>query len=110
VSARRQIAEAENEVFLSAASVWEMAIKRRLGKLPVPEPVASYVSRRLAADNIQTLPVYVEHASAVETFDLLHGDPFDRLLIVQARHENLRLLTADGQVLAYGKPAVDARQ
>ena len=86
-----------------------MAIKRRMGKLPLPEPVASYVSRRLAADAIVGLPVTAEHAAAVETLELLHRDPFDRLLIVQARHEGLRLLTADDQVLAYGTPTVDAR-
>ena len=107
--ARRQIGDPHNEVFLSAASVWEMAIKRRLGKLALTEPVASYVARRLAADDIRSLPVSTDHAAAVETLELLHSDPFDRLLIVQARHEGLRLLTADDQVLAYGTPAMDAR-
>jgi PIN domain nuclease of toxin-antitoxin system len=108
-SARRQIGDARNEVFLSTASVWEMAIKKRLGKLRLPEPVASYVVRRLASDHIQALPVGVEHAAGVETLALLHRDPFDRLLVVQARHEDLRLLTVDDLVLAYGSPAVDVR-
>jgi len=106
---RRQIGDVRNEVFLSAASVWEMAIKRELGKLSLPEPVATYVARRLAADGVTPLAVRFDHAAAVETLELLHRDPFDRLLIVQARHEGLRLLTADDQVLAYGSPAVDAR-
>jgi PIN domain nuclease of toxin-antitoxin system len=106
---RRQISSGRNDVFLSAASVWEMAIKRRLGKLPLPEPVASYVARKLAADPLTPLPVSIEHAAAVETLEPLHADPFDRLLIVQARHEGLRLLTADDLVLAYGLPTVDAR-
>jgi PIN domain nuclease of toxin-antitoxin system len=108
--ARRQIVDTRNEVFLSAASVWEMAIKRRLGKLPLPEPVTSYVRRRLASDPIGSLPVTADHAAGVETLDLLHTDPFDRLLIVQARSEGMRLLTADDRVLAYGSPAVDARR
>jgi PIN domain nuclease of toxin-antitoxin system len=86
-----------------------MAIKRSMGKLPLPEPVASYVARRLAADAIAALPVTAEHAAAVETLEFLHRDPFDRLLLVQARHAGLRLLTADDQVLAYGTPTVDAR-
>jgi PIN domain nuclease of toxin-antitoxin system len=107
--ARRQIGDARNEVFLSAASVWEMAIKRRLGKLPLPEPLGSYVARRLTADDVKALPVSVDHAAAVETLELLHRDPFDRLLIVQARYEGLRLFTVDDQVLAYGSPAVDVR-
>ena len=108
-NARRQIGDVRNEVFLSAASVWEMAVKRRLGKLPLPESVGSYVARRLAADDVRALPVGVDHAPAVETLELLHRDPFDRLLIVQARHEGLRLLTIDDQVLAYGSPTVDVR-
>jgi PIN domain nuclease of toxin-antitoxin system len=86
-----------------------MAIKRRLGKLPLPEPVASYVARRLEADHVAELPVSIGHAAGVETLELLQRDPFDRILIVQARHEGLRLLTTDDQVLAYGRPAVDAR-
>ena len=108
-NARRQIGDVRNEVFLSAASVWEMAVKRRLGKLPLPESVGSYVARRLAADDVRPLPVGVDHAAAVETLEFLHRDPFDRLLIVQARHEGLRLLTIDDQVLAYGSPTVDVR-
>jgi PIN domain nuclease of toxin-antitoxin system len=108
-TARRQIADAANEVFLSSASVWEMAIKRGLGKLSLPEPVAAYVTRRLATDDIRPLSVSIEHAAAVETLELLHRDPFDRLLIIQARHEGLRLLTSDDEVLAYGSPTVDAR-
>ena len=108
-TAHRQIADARNEVFLSAASVWEISIKQKLGKLPLTESVSSYVSRRLTADNIRPLSVSVEHAAAVETLELRHRDPFDRLLIVQARQEGLRLLTADDQVLAYGSPTVDVR-
>jgi PIN domain nuclease of toxin-antitoxin system len=108
-ASRRQIADPRNEVFLSAASVWEIAIKQRLGKLPLREPVLAYVARRLATDDIQSLSISVDHAAGVETLELRHRDPFDRLLVVQARHEGLRLLTADDQVLAYGNPTVDAR-
>ncbi|HUH06019.1 MAG TPA: type II toxin-antitoxin system VapC family toxin [Kofleriaceae bacterium] len=107
--ARAQIADPTNGVFLSAASVWEMAIKRRLGKLPLPEPVATYVARRLSTDDIHAMPVTCEHAAAVETLELVHRDPFDRLLVVQARYEGMRLLTVDEQVLAYGAPTMDVR-
>jgi PIN domain nuclease of toxin-antitoxin system len=108
-AAVRQIENPRNDVFLSAASVWEMAIKRRLGQLPLPEPVAMYVARRLRSDSVRELPVSAGHAAGVETLDPLHRDPFDRLLVVQARHEGLRLLTVDPLVLAYGSPAVDVR-
>lgn len=108
-AARRVIGSARNEVFLSAASVWEMAIKKRLGKLPLPEPVASYVARRLATGDFKTVAVSSDHAAAVETLEIVHRDPFDRLLVAQARHEGMRLLTVDENVLAYGTPTVDAR-
>ena len=52
-----------------------MAVKRRLGKLPLPESVASYVGRRLASDDVRPLPVGVDHAAGVETLELLHKDP-----------------------------------
>jgi PIN domain nuclease of toxin-antitoxin system len=107
--ALRQIADPRNDVFLSAASVWEMAIKRRLGKLPLPEPVTAYVARRLESDAVTPVAVTHGHAAGVETLERLHRDPFDRMLIVQARHEGFRLLTVDDRVLAYGSPAVDVR-
>jgi PIN domain nuclease of toxin-antitoxin system len=108
-NARVQISDPGNDVFLSAASVWEMAIKSRLGKLPLPEPVATYVARRLSRDGIHAVPVTCEHAAAVEALALVHRDPFDRLLVIQARQEGMQLLTVDEQVLAYGAPTLDVR-
>lgn len=107
--ARRQIADPDNDVFLSTASVWEMAIKRQLGKLPLPEPIATYVATRLERDGMKPLLVSIGHAAGVETLEALHRDPVDRLLIVQARQEQLRLFTVDDNVLAYGPPTFDAR-
>lgn len=107
--ARRQIGDPGNDVFLSVASVWEMAIKRQLGKLPLPEPVATYVAVRLERDGMSPLLVSIGHAAGVETLEALHRDPFDRLLIVQARQEQLKLFTVDDDVLAYGPPTFDAR-
>jgi PIN domain nuclease of toxin-antitoxin system len=108
-AALKQIENPRNAVFLSAASVWEMAIKRQLGKLRLPEPVGAYVARRLESDAVVALPVSAGHAAGVETLEPLHRDPFDRLLIVQARQEGLRLLTIDDLVLAYGSPTADVR-
>jgi len=105
----RQIEDPRNDVFLSAASVWEIAIKRRLGKLALPEPVGAYVARRLESDPVTPLAVSHGHAAGVETLEPLHRDPFDRVLVVQARHEGFRLLTVDDQVLAYGSPTIDVR-
>ena len=86
-----------------------MAIRRRLGRLPLPEPVGAYVARHLQSDPVIALPVSLDHAASVEMLESLHRDPFDRVLIVQARHQGLRLLTVDDLVLAYGSPTVDVR-
>ena len=95
--ARRAIRSGANPVFLSAASVWEMAIKQALGRLRVPEPPSLAVARL----GIAGLPVALEHAEATLELPPLHRDPFDRLLVAQARIEGLTLVTRDPQVLAY---------
>jgi PIN domain nuclease of toxin-antitoxin system len=90
---------AESECHLSAVSVWEVAIKFKLGKLEV-RPATLLDSCRNA--HIRLLPITPEQAAATVELPLLHGDPFDRLLITQARLEHLRLLTVDQRVAEYG--------
>ena len=97
---RAALAEPEAEVFISAASVWEVSIKRALGKLPVPQ---NLFERALEAGCI-ALPVRWAHARAVEALPFHHHDPFDRLLIAQARVEGLVLATADGMFARYDVP------
>ncbi len=85
-------------VFVSAASIWEMAIKVRLGKMKGdPHEIAS----NIANARFQELPVWSRHAVAVSSLPLHHHDPFDRLLIAQAMSESLHLLTADTQLKPY---------
>ncbi|MDP2808967.1 MAG: type II toxin-antitoxin system VapC family toxin [Rhodocyclaceae bacterium] len=86
---------------ISVASVWEVAIKYRLGKLAVPP--GNFLGAVRGAF-IRLLPIQPEHAAATADLPLLHGDPFDRLLIAQARHENMTLLTADAVMAGYGAP------
>lgn len=88
---REALEDPEAEVFVSAVSVWEVSIKRALGKLPVPQNV---FERALAA-GCNALPVTWVHARAVEALPFHHHDPFDRLLIAQARVEGLVLVSAD---------------
>ena len=109
LAAKARIADPRVRVFLSAASVWELAIKAGLGKLTLGEPVAAYVTRRLASDAVESLPVTAAHAAGVEGLARLHKDPFDRILVAQARAEGLILLTVDPHVLAYGAGCEDAR-
>ena len=102
------LADRANTVLLSAASSWEIAIKYRLGKLPLPEPPAEYVPKRMRLSGVTALPV--EHAHALRVADLPehHGDPFDRLIIAQAQSLNVAIVTADGHFGAYEVETVPA--
>jgi len=97
-SAREYLAGAE-VVYVSAASLWEIAIKVRLGKL---EGDPDSLARAIEASGFQELPVTVRHAVAVAKLPMHHTDPFDRLLLGQAFSEPLRLVTADPKLAAYG--------
>jgi PIN domain nuclease of toxin-antitoxin system len=94
------------EVRVSAASVWEIAIKASIGKLTLP--ANADIVAELTQNGIEALAVDVTHAEHVRRLPLLHRDPFDRLLVAQALVEGLTILTADTQIAAYGVPVVDA--
>lgn len=92
------IASGENDVAVSAASIWEIAIKRTLGRIEVDldELLASMV-----ADGFSELPVRFAHSLKLETLPRYHDDPFDRILIAQSVADGRRLVTKDGSILAY---------
>lgn len=85
------------DVFLSAASIWEIAIKHSLGRLQMPEP-ASAAAVRLG---FEPLPISFVHAEATALLPPLHRDPFGRMLVAQARSEGLTLVTSDPLIRAY---------
>ena len=93
---RRAISDPASMVYVSAATVWEIAIKVRLGKI---EADTAELVAALDASGFLELPVSATHAAGVARLELHHNDPFDRLLISQALAEPLKLLTAD-EVLA----------
>ncbi len=99
--ARRAVADA-SEAFLSLASCWEMAIKVSLGKLTVAAPLDRFLPANLAANGFQLLHVDLEHATRVATLPWHHRDPFDRLLVAQALHEDLVIVSADRVFRKYG--------
>lgn len=99
--ARGLIVDPANELYLSAASSWEIAIKYGIGKLPLPEPPETYVPSRMLAQGVQSLPIEHTHALGVANLPEHHRDPFDRLLISQAQVEGLSLLTADRIIRKY---------
>jgi len=94
---RQAIRYGQNDVFLSAASIWEIAVKHSLGRLEIPEP-ASAAAVRLG---FEPLPISFAHAEATTLLPPLHRDPFDRMLVAQARTEGLTLVTRDPVIRAY---------
>ena len=102
--AREAVADGQNEVFISAVTAWKIAIKRSLKKLKLKGDYQNGLRRyRFAPLSIST-----DHALAVETLPQHHADPFDRLLIVQAKLENLTLVTRDRRFDAYGVVTIRA--
>ncbi len=101
--ARALLRSPDNELFFSAASMWEIAIKRGLGRDDFR--VEARVLRRGLLDNgYSELAIFSEHAVAIDTLPDIHKDPFDRLLVAQAMIEGITLLTSDDRVFAYGGP------
>ncbi len=101
--ARELIGDVDNELYFSAISVWEVAIKAGLGRADFSVDPA--VLRRGLLDNgYAELPLASEHAVATTTLPLLHRDPFDRILVAQAQVEGITLLTSDATVAEYPGP------
>ena len=98
---RRLLLDPSNELFLSAASSWEIAIKYALGKLPLPEPPSTYVPSRMQSSGVIGLAIEHAHALHVESLPPHHRDPFDRLLVAQAQLEALPLMTDDRTLAVY---------
>jgi PIN domain nuclease of toxin-antitoxin system len=96
--ARDAIADSGNEAFVSAASIWEIAIKRALGRLDFP---AEGIAAILEQADFTPLPIIVAHAERAGALPPLHHDPFDRMLIAQAQHEGMTLVTVDGWIRRY---------
>jgi len=95
-----QIIEFAPQVYLSAVTAWELGIKQALGGLTLLQPVSEMVHR----SGMTELPVTIQHGEAVRELPLHHRDPFDRLLVAQAKIEGLILVTGDRQLLHYGIP------
>ena len=91
-----------NQILVSVASAWEMAIKSSVGKLKLSLPVADYLARHMAANRFQLLPITLEHVARVETLPFHHRDPFDRVLVAQAKGEGIPLLSNDPAFARYG--------
>ena len=96
--ARESISGSGNDVFVSAVSVWEMSIKRSLGKLRAPENLTSVIEQ----EGFTQLPITLFHAEQAGLLPLHHRDPFDRMLVAQAQAEGLAIVTGDRNIPRYG--------
>jgi PIN domain nuclease of toxin-antitoxin system len=100
-AAHAAIADPANHVFVSAASVCEIAIKLSMNKLPVPSDLDQELFATLAGTGFRALPVTLQHAYAVRHLPWHHRDPFDRLLVAQSRLEGMTLITNDARLRHY---------
>lgn len=103
--ARSLLLDPDNDLSFSAASLWEVQIKASLGRADFRVDVA-LLRHGLLANGYEEVPVRGDHAIALVHLPLLHRDPFDRILVCQARVEGLTLLTSDDEVAAYGTPVL----
>ena len=100
--ARTVIGDPDNEVFVSAASAWEIATKHRLGKLPGAGPLAVDFAREVEAQGFLPLPITLAHGQDAGALSLLNRDPFDRMLVAQALAERMVLVSNESAFDAAG--------
>ena len=104
--ARAAVADPGNEVLLSIASFWEIAIKISLGRLGIGQPLSRFIAEQLRVNAFSPLEIGLAHAARVAILPFHHRDPFDRMLIAQALQEDLTIVSADRVFGRYGVPRV----
>jgi len=100
-SALSHIRNPENEIYLSAASVWEIVVKYQLGKLPLPQAPETYIPEQRQKHQIASLAIDEETVSYLPKLPALHRDPFDRIIICQALQHDMTIITIDTAITAY---------
>lgn len=105
--ARAQIAEPENAILVSAASLWEIAVKQGIGKI---EADIAEIEKSIADQGMVRIGIDADHLIELVSLPPLHRDPFDRMLIAQARAEDVPLMTADTQIAAYSVDRIAAER
>ncbi|MFB3893785.1 MAG: type II toxin-antitoxin system VapC family toxin [Phycisphaerae bacterium] len=98
--------EANAALYVSAASMWEICLKHRLGKLDLPRHPKDFIAWAMAELDLVALPVLVEAAALEADLPPHHRDPFDRMLVCQAKHHGLTILTPDKLISQYGVPCI----
>jgi PIN domain nuclease of toxin-antitoxin system len=91
------ITDSDNFIFVSAATAWEIAVKKMIGKLEAPDDLPT----ALAINNFLELPITIEHSQKLYQLPLHHNDPFDRIMVAQAMSEDLTFMTRDAKIALY---------
>ena len=99
---RGLIEDEANVKFLSMASVWEMAIKHSVGRLPLTLPFGEFIRHQLEPNGFRLLPITFEHLVQISSLPMHNRDPFDRLIVAQSLTENMAVVSADQAFDAYG--------
>ena len=105
-SSRQAIANPRNPVYVSAASTWEVSIKKSIGKLTAPDDMDAIVE----SEGFEKLPITLFHGDQAGSLPELHKDPFDRMLIAQAQSEGLVIVTNDEKIIQYKIRTMDAKK
>jgi len=100
-TARRTFLDPENILFFSVASLWELCIKKSLGKISLKTGWLQIIQKEVRSNAVQWLPIEIQHCAEVADLPFHHRDPFDRLLIAQAMVEDMQLLSRDNRLSAY---------
>lgn len=96
-----EIRNPENQVYLSSVSLWEIIVKHQIGKLPLPEPPQAFIPLERQRHLIESLPLDEASVRYLAKLPLLHRDPFDRMLICQAKANQMTLVTSDSAIMQY---------
>lgn len=99
--ARAELSDGANELCWSMASSWEIAVKLSLGKLELDRPLHRLFADLVGGQGVVVLPIGHEHCARLADLPRLHRDPFDRMLVAQAQHEGIPIMTADPKIAAY---------
>jgi PIN domain nuclease of toxin-antitoxin system len=99
--AAKLISDEGNIIFVSHATVWEMAIKAAIGKLTLPEAAGTFVQKQCKLNRFQLLPISIAAISMIETLPFHHNDPFDRLLVAQCLEMKIPIISADAVLTKY---------
>lgn len=102
VTARALIVDPANEILVSAASYWEVAIKVSLGKYPLSVPFERFFTQGIEGNDFSILPIEIRHAAILSSLPMHHKDPFDRMIIAQAIGDHFAILGVDSAFDAYG--------